>query len=64
MKKNRILFTMCAVAALTACTDNELSSVTEGSNTGKAAIELTVAPEVETRGVWELSDKSVNLNGI
>ena len=57
MKKNRILFTMCAVAALTACTDNELSSVTEGSNTGKAAIELTVAPEVETRGVWELSDK-------
>lgn len=57
MKKNRILFTMCAVAALTACTDNELSSVSEGSNTGKAAIELTVAPEVETRGVWELSDK-------
>lgn len=52
MKKNRILFTMCAVAALTACTDNELSSVTEGSNTGKAAIELTVAPEVETRGAW------------
>lgn len=52
MKKNKILFTMCAVAALTACTDNELSSVTEGSNTGKAAIELTVAPEVETRGAW------------
>lgn len=56
MKKNRILFTMCAVAALTACTDNELSSVTEGSNTGKAAIELTVAPEVETRGAWYFGD--------
>lgn len=47
---------MCAVAALTACTDNELSSVSEGSNTGKAAIELTVAPEVETRGAWYFSD--------
>lgn len=57
MKKNRILFTMCAVAALTACTDNELSSVTEGSNTGKAAIELTVAPEVETRGAWYFGDE-------
>ena len=47
---------MCAVAALTACTDNELSSVSEGSNTGKAAIELTVAPEVETRGAWYFGD--------
>lgn len=56
MKKNRVLFTMCAVAALTACTDNELSSVSEGSNTGKAAIELTVAPEVETRGAWYFGD--------
>ena len=52
MKRERILLAMCTVAALTACTDNELTSISEGSKSGNSAIELTIAQEAETRGVW------------
>lgn len=52
MKRERILLAMCTVAALTACTDNELTSISEESKSGNSAIELTIAQEAETRGVW------------
>ena len=58
MKKERILFAMCAVAALTACTDNELTSISEGSKSGNSAIELTIAQDAETRGVWMGDDQA------
>lgn len=62
MKKERILFAMCAVAALTACTDNELTSISEGSKSGNSAIELTIAQDAETRGVWKEVEGQAKFN--